>query len=301
MRRGIASLSTSGGPRLRRVAAPLLLLAPALVVLVGLRLLPIVDAFRLSFTRWDGLASPEPVGFDNFKALVDDELFKSSLLHNLEILLAVPIWILLPYAIAWGLHSGMPGWRFFRFAFFVPVVLSPAVIGVYYGIVLRPDGPFNEILRAVRLGVLARAWLNDPSIAMPVVITIIIWSSFGVGVLIFLSALANLDQEQIDAARVDGANRWQIQRHVIFWQLLPVIEFWAVLTMIASFTVLFPLIFALTGGGPGTSTYTVDYNIYAEAFINGNLGYASAMGVALLLIVGIVGALQLRILRGGRA
>ncbi|HEU4702766.1 MAG TPA: sugar ABC transporter permease, partial [Conexibacter sp.] len=285
----------------KRSVAPLLLLLPALVVLVGLRLVPIADAIRLSFTDWDGYAPPQWVGLDNFKELIHDERFTSSLVHSLEILLVMPIWILLPYAIAWGLYAKIPGWRFFRLAFFIPVVISPVVIGVYFGMVLNPAGPFNELLRAVGLGGLARAWLNEPTLALPIVIAIIVWSTFGIGVLIFLSGLANLDHEQIEAARIDGANGWQIQRHVVFWQLLSVIEFWAIITMIATFTAFFPLIFALTRGGPGFSTYTVDFDLYQEAFVSGQLGYASAVGVALMLIIVVIGVLQLRLLRGRRA
>jgi ABC-type sugar transport system permease subunit len=285
----------------QRLGTPLLLLAPALAVLIGLRLVPIVDAIRLSLMDWDGFSSPTWVGLDNFEALIRDDRFTGALVNTLKILLALPVWIFLPYIVAWGLHNKIFGWRLFRFAFFIPIVLSPAVIGVYYGIVLQPDGPFNALLRSVGLGGLARAWLNDPASAMPVVIAIIVWSTFGVGVLIFLSGLSNLDHEQIDAARVDGASGWQIQRHVVFWQLLPVLEFWAIIIMIASFTAFFPLIYALTGGGPGFSTYTVDFDLYQEAFTNGNLGYASSIGVALLIIMAIIGAIQLRVMRGRRA
>jgi ABC-type sugar transport system permease subunit len=284
--------------RTRKIATPLLLLAPALAILTGLRLIPMFDAIRLSFTKWDGFSSPQWIGLDNFTRLVHDDRFTSALVHNLEILLALPVWIILPYAVAYVLHSRVPGWRVFRFAFFLPTALSPAVIGVYYGIVLQPRGPFNDLLRSVGLGGVTRAWLNDPATALPIVIAIIIWSTFGVGVVIFLSGLGNLDQEQIDAARVDGANGWQVQRHVIFWQMLAVFEFWSIIMMIASFTAFFPLIYSLTNGGPGYSTYTVDFDLYQEAFSNGNLGYASAIGVALLLIMAITGLLQLRLLRG---
>jgi ABC-type sugar transport system permease subunit len=209
----------------------------------------------------------------------------------------MPIWIGLPYGVAWALHRKIPGWKFFRFAFFLPVVLSPVVIGVYYGIVLKPDGPFNDMLSAVGLGFLSAEWLNDPSLTLIVVIGIIIWSTFGIGVLIFLSGLSSLDTEQIDAARVDGASPWQVQRHVIFWQLLPVIEFWAVLIVIASFTAFFPLIYTLTHGGPGYSTYTVDFDLYQEAFSAGRLGYAAAIGVVLVLVIGAVGGIVLAALR----
>jgi ABC-type sugar transport system permease subunit len=133
-----------------------------------------------------------------------------------------------------------------------------------------------------------------------VVIAIIIWSTFGVGVLIFLSALSSLDRELVDAAHVDGASGWQIQRHVVFWQLLPVIEFWAIIIVISSFTAFFPLIYTLTQGGPGFSTYTADFDLYQEAFAGGNLGYASAIGIVLLAVIGIVAGLTVGLLRWRR-
>jgi ABC-type sugar transport system permease subunit len=184
--------------------------------------------------------------------------------------------------------------------FFLPAVLSPVVIGAYYEIVLDADGPLNSLLRSVGLGGLAQEWLNEPSWALPVVIAILIWSTFGVGVVIFLSALASLDRELVDAARVDGASGWQIQRHVVFWQLLRVIEFWAILIVIVSFTAFFPLIYTLTQGGPGSATYTVDFDLYQEAFASGNLGYASAIGVVLVIVIGIVAGLTMALLRWRR-
>lgn len=178
------------------------------------------------------------------------------------------------------------------------MVLSPVVIGVYYGIALRPEGPFNSFLESIGLGFLAAEWLNDPSIALPVVIAIIIWATMGIGVLIFLSGLSNLDGEQLDAARVDGATPFQIQRHVIFWQMLPVIEFWAILIVILSFTALFPLVFTLTYGRNNTTV--VDFFLYQEAFTSGNLGYASAVGVVMLLAIAVIGGLVLGLLRARR-
>jgi len=100
---------------------------------------------------------------------------------------------------------------------------------------------------------------------------------------------------------VDGATAMQIQRHVIFWQLLPVIEFWAVLILILSFTAFFPLIYTLTGGGPGFATYTVDFDLYTEAFRTGALGYASAIGVAMLVVMVAIGVALTAALRWRRA
>jgi ABC-type sugar transport system permease subunit len=279
---------------------PLLLLTPAIALLAWLQAYPIGDAIHLSFTSWDGFTAPHTIGLDNFQALLHDKRFKEALVHNLIIVATLPIWVAIPYGIAWGLHAKVWGWRFFRFAFFLPAVFSPVVIGVYYGMVLKPEGPLNSMLRTIGLGGLAHEWLNDPSMTLAVVIAIIIWATFGVGVLIFLSALSNLDGELVDAAHVDGASGWQIQRHVVFWQLLPVIEFWAIIIVIASFTAFFPLIYTLTQGGPGFSTYTADFDLYQEAFAGGNLGYASAIGVVLMVVIGIVAGLTVGLLRWRR-
>lgn len=287
--------------RLTNYATAIALLLPTLVLLGWLMLYPIADVFRLSLTQWDGFSSPQWIGIENFEALLQDNRFKGAVVHNLLIVLSMPIWIAIPYGVAWAFFTGIPGWRFFRFVFFIPVVFSPVILGVYYGIALGPNGPFNELLRAIGLDGVARPWLNEPSLALPIVIAIIIWSTFGVGVLIFLSALSNLDGEQIDAARVDGASPWQVQRHVVFWQLLPVIEFWAILILIASFTGFFPLIYTLTSGGPGFSTYTVDFDLYKEAFTTGALGYAAAIGVAMMAIIAALGAVLIGLFRLRRA
>lgn len=292
-----------GRVRLRRFAGrltPWLLLAPALALLGWLLAYPLVEAVRLAFTSWDGFSAAHSIGLENFSELTHDRHFKEALLHNLIIVATLPIWIAIPYFVAWGLHTKVWGWRFFRFAFFLPAVFSPVVIGVYYGMALKPDGPLNGVLRAIGLGGLAQEWLNQPGLTLGVVIAIIIWSTFGIGVLIFLSALSNLDQELVEAAHVDGASRWQIQRHVVFWQLLPVIEFWATIIVISAFTAFFPLIYTLTHGGPGFSTYTADFDLYQEAFAAGNLGYASAIGVVLLIVIGLVAGLTVGLLRRRR-
>lgn len=286
--------------RLDRWVTPLLLIAPAAALIGWLLVYPAVEAVQLSFTSWDGFTEPVSVGFENFTGIVHDKHFKEALVHNLLILASLPVWVGVPYGVAWALKEKIWGWKFFRFAFFLPVVLSPVVIGIYYKIVLKSDGPFNGLLHSIGLGFLATEWLNDPSITLLVVIGIIIWATFGIGVLIFLAGFSSLDSEQIDAARVDGASAWQVQRHVVFWQLLPMIEFWTILILIVSFTALFPLIYTLTHGGPGFHTYTVDFDLYQEAFTSGRLGYASAIGVVLFGIIAAAAGLAMAILRARR-
>ena len=124
--------------RLGTWATALILLAPALALLGWLMVYASAEVVHLAFTRWDGFSAPESVGLQNFSDLVHDHRFKEAVLNNLAFVAAIPVWIAVPYGIAWALHSKIWGWRLFRLAFFLPVVLSPVVVGVYYGLVLKP-------------------------------------------------------------------------------------------------------------------------------------------------------------------
>lgn len=275
-------------------------LAPMLALIGMFLAVPVYQAFVLSFSDWDGFAAPQGVGLENFRVMFSDTLFRTAIGNNARLLAALPIWVLTPYVIALGLFSKPPGWRLFRIALFLPAVLSPVVLGIYYTIFLSPEGPLNTALRAFGLGRLAISWLNSPNLTIYVVVAILIWSGLGIGVVLFLAAFSNMDMEQVEAARLDGASWLQIQMHVVFWQMLPSIQFWSVIVLVSSFTGVFPLVYALTNGGPGHSTYFTDFALYQAAFQNGRLGYASAIGVTLLLIVATLGIVQAVAVRGRR-
>jgi len=225
------------------------------------------------------------VGLANYRSLWQDDVFRSALLHNGIILLALPVWVLGPLLLAVLLHQRVPGWRFFRLAFFLPAVLSPVIIGAFFELMLRFDGPVNAALRAVGLGSLSRQWLADPDTALPAMIAIILWATFGTGVLIYLAGLATVDQQLYDAVHLDGANWWQSLRAVTIPQLRPVLEFYTVVSLIASFAALFPYVYTLTRGGPGYATYVVEYDVYQQAFGESAFGYGSAVGVVLFVLV----------------
>lgn len=283
--------------RRRTPVVAVLFLGPAVLLLSVFRVWPMVEAFRLSLTEWRGFAPPEFVGFANYAALVRDPAFINALVNNGLILLAFPVWIFAPFVIASLLHGRIWGWRVFRMAFFLPAVLSPVIIGIFFEAMLRFDGPVNIVLRAVGLGWLAKEWLVNSSTAFPVLVAVIIWSSFGIGVLLFLAALGNVNPELYDAANVDGVSWLQMQRHVVFPEIRSVVEFWSVIVLISSFTALLPLVFTLTGGGPGRATEVVDFYIYQQAFESGSLGYASAVGVVLFLVVLLLVIVQLWLFR----
>lgn len=260
-------------------------IAPAALILLGVRVIPLGEAAWLSLMRWDGFADPVFVGLDNFRALATDGVFWQSLRNTLAIVAAIPIWVLGPLVLALGLQTRPPGWRVLRIAYVVPAILSPVIVGTYYSVLLRFNGPVNDLLRAVGLEGIVRGWLADPDSALISVIAIILWAGFGVGVLLYMAALGNVDQTLYDAARVDGASTWRMHWHVSFPQVLPVIEFYAVVVLVSCFTSIFPYIFTLTRGGPGYRTNVLDLYVYNAAFESGRFGYASAIGVVLLVVL----------------
>jgi ABC-type sugar transport system permease subunit len=285
-----------------KLIASLLFLAPALAILVVFRLVPIEQAFYLSFTRWPGgNVEPEWIGLENFARISTDPVFWAALRNNLLVLLSLPVWVGAPLLIAALIHAGVPGAKFFRLMVFLPAVLSPVVIGAYFNVLLKYNGALNTFLRDIGLGALAGQWLNDPATALLVMVSILIWATLGIGTLIYLAALAQVNPELYDAATLDGANWWQKQRDITIPQTRRTIEFWAIFVIISTFTTVFPFVYTLTRGGPGYSTYLLDYYTYDAAFFGGAFGYASAVGMVLLVIVSGVCGLAFLILRRNRA
>ena len=281
--------------------ASLLFLFPALAILVVFRVVPIAQAFQLSFTRWSGGGEPEWIGLGNFEHILGDPVFWTALQNNLLVLLSLPLWVIAPLVIATIIHSGVPGAKFFRLMVFLPAVLSPVVIGAYFNVLLKYNGALNTFLRDIGLGALAHQWLNDPSTVLVTMVLIFIWATLGIGAVIFLAALAQVNPELYDAAELDGANWFQQQLDVTIPETLRTIEFWAIFVIISTFTTVFPFVFTLTRGGPGYSTYLLDYYVYDSAFFGGSFGYASAVGVILFIIVSAVCGFAFWLLRQGRA
>lgn len=291
---------TGRGASSAALLAAALFLLPAIAVLLVFRLVPIGQAFYLSFTKWNGVGAPTWVGGANFAGIAADPVFFAALKNNLFVLLSLPLWVIGPLVVAALIHAGVPGGRFFRLMVFLPAVLSPVVVGAYFNVLLRYNGPFNRFLREIGLGGLAHQWLNDPSTALAVVVLILIWATFGIGVLIYLAALAQVNPELYDAATVDGANWFQTQLHVTLPATRRTIEFWFVIVLISTFTTVFPFVYTLTRGGPGYATYLLDYYVYDAAFFGGSFGYASAVGVVLLVIVSAISLGSIWLFRRGQ-
>jgi ABC-type sugar transport system permease subunit len=270
------------------------LAGPGLALLAVFFLYPIGNVVYHAFTNWDGINPTRWVGFANFSSALSDPGFWSALKNNAFFAAFVPVQVAISLAIAVLIYERPPGWRFLRAVFFLPVIMSPVVIGILWGAILGLNGPLNELLGSLGLSGLQHAWLANPGTSIPAIMVVVLWASFGFNMVLFLAGLGTLPADIIDAAHIDGARWWGTLVHVIVPSMRRSIELVTVLNLITAFAFMFPYIYVLTGGGPGQETYVVEFKVYYEAFQFGHLGYASAITV---LLLGIVGTLMIAYIR----
>jgi ABC-type sugar transport system permease subunit len=275
-----------------------LLGVPAVFLLVVFFLYPFAVIVFHAFTAWDGIAPSEWIGLDNFAALLEDPSFRTAIRNNALFALVVPLQVAVSFVIAVLLYERTPGWRLFRAIFFLPVVMSPIVIGLMWTAIFDLNGPLNAALDAVGLDGVSRDWLAGPETSIPAIMIVVLWASFGFNMTIFLAGLSAMPPTLVDAAHVDGAGWWATLRHVIVPSQRRSIELVAVLNLITAFAYMLPFVFVMTGGGPGHDTYVAEYLIYDEGFTFGELGFASAISLTLFAVVCVLMFAYVRLLRG---
>ncbi|MDX3659864.1 sugar ABC transporter permease [Streptomyces sp. ID05-26A] len=292
----MARPSPRRGPRGSRAErfAPLVLLAPAVLIIVGLRLWPLVLGINFSFTG-DGDLDGTAVGFDNYLTLLDDPLFLTALRNVGLLVLLLPVAVAIPGLLATFLHLKVPGHRVYRGVYFFPAVLSPVIVGAIFTLLLAFDGPLNSVLGG--LGVGPVDWLGDPDVAIFAVVGVHVWATFGMALVVFLAGFATLDPSLLDAAEVDGATLPQTIRHVIVPGLTRTIQFVFVTTLIGMLTSMFGLVYVMTSGGPEGSTYLPEYYVWIQQGQMNRPALASAASTALFLIMLVVGLAQIGVLR----
>ncbi|MBV9538015.1 MAG: sugar ABC transporter permease [Acidisphaera sp.] len=274
--------------------SPYLFVLPALALFLTFRLYPLVSGAFYSLTDWDGIAPARFIGLANFVEIANDPAFRSTMRNVLVVVATLPIWAGLPLILAILIHLGVPGAGFYRAAYFFPIVLSSIIIGTMFNIILRFDGSFNQFLAL--FGIPAVDWLGDRRFALTSVVCVAIWAHFGMNVLIYLSGLATVPSDVVEAARVDGATLRQVVFRIIIPLLRPTLEFVAVISTITILTSMFGLIYVMTAGGPGTATYMPEFLIWLMQGEFNRLGYASAISVVLFLVVAVLGFAQIRLM-----
>ncbi|MDX6400490.1 MAG: raffinose/stachyose/melibiose transport system permease protein [Gaiellaceae bacterium] len=271
--------------------------APALALVVVFFLYPFGVIVYHAFTQWDGIGPSRFTGLTNVRDLLSDSEFRLALRNNAIFALAVPLQVAISLVLAVLIYERTPGWRIFRAIFFLPVVMSPIVIGLMWTAIFDLHGPLNVILGDVGLSGLTRDWLGDPSTSIPAIMLVVLWATFGFNVTIFLAGLSAMSPILLDAARVDGGGWWASLRHVVIPSQRRVTELVVVLNLITSFAYMLPFVYVMTGGGPGYETYVGELVIYDEGFNYGDLGYASAVSLALFLVVSVLMLAYVRILK----
>lgn len=272
----------------------LLFVLPALLLVAVFRIFPLFWGFGISLTSATATSPGEFIGAANYLRAIDDPNFRASIVNAGVIVLAVPIFITIPIILAILLDQGVPGRGLFRSVYFFPVVLSSVIIGSIFSIVLGYNGSLNALLKMLHIPPVD--WLGRSSTALPVTLAVQSWSTFGLGVLIFLAGLSTVPKEMVEAARLEGASMLQTWWHVIIPELRPIIEFSAVITTIGLLTSMFGLIYVLTGGGPGTATTVPEYLIWAAQGKLNQPAYASALSVILFVATSILAGLQIRLM-----
>ena len=271
--------------RTRAKLTPYLFLAVPLIIYMIWVIGPMLYTFFLSLTNWDGLSAPEVIGFRNYVRLFKDPVFKISLINNLKWVISfITIPVVAGLALALALNRAIPGAKFFKAAFYSPLVLSLVVSGLIWGWMYHPaNGLVNEALRVIGLDALTQGWLSDPDLAMWSIITVGVWRQVGYVMILYLAGLQGVDPGLVDASKVDGASGWQTFRHVIFPLLAPVTVIVVVISIIDSLRA-FDLVSVMTRGGPYNSSSVLANFMYIEAFNNYKMGYGAAISVILFLI-----------------
>ena len=272
----------------------LLAVAPAALIVFLLLLVPILGALAISFFKTDGVTA-RFVGLDNYVSILTDRLVHAVFLVNLQFLIAVPLVLAMATLCGVLLYEKVLGWRFFRIVFFIPSVLSTAVIGLMFKSTFAYDGPVNSLI--VAAGGTPVSFFSTAVLGVAVIILALVWSGFGYATLIILAGLSSIDREVFEAAALDGANWWQRLWTITLPQIRRVLMFVSVINVIYTFTSLFGFVFVMTAGGPGYSTTTLDYLIYQKAFSSADMGSGSALAILVFGLIGLLTLLQARVAR----
>lgn len=284
-------------PQFSARTSALILLAPALGLCAVFIFIPAILAivgsfysFGITSRNWDW------VGIDNYIRAVTDPIFWLALRNNLIIVLgSIVLQVGFGTILAAILDRGVPrASTIFRTIIFAPMVVSAVAVAVIWQVLLDPNvGGINAVIKAIGLTPPQLGWLGDPDISIWVVLMIACWQYTGFMMVLILAGLQGIPKDLYEAAALDGAKGLVAFRHITLPSIRNVLIVAVLITTIGGFKV-FDLIFATTGGGPANATQVLGTYIYLQAFNLGNMGYADAISVILLLIALALGWLQIK-------
>lgn len=273
-------------------AIPFLL--PFFLAYLVFTIFPIFKGLEMSLYEWTLVGKIEFIGLENFQKMFGDPHFWRTLWNTtLFVILTTPTMVLLALGLALLANLNTKFQSFFRGAYFIPSILSVAVISFLVIFMLQPyNGFVNTVIQSI--GIDAEPfWLTDKFLAWITIVVVTLWWTVGFNMILFLVGLQDIPESLYEASEIDGATRWQQFRHITLPQLIPIGRIILLLQILASYKV-FAQILLITGGGPGGATRPLIQYIYETGFRQNNLGYAATMSYALFFILLILSIIQLK-------
>lgn len=269
-----------------------LFIAPNMIGVLVFFILPALASFVLMFTDYRFMSTSIGfVGMSNIERLLSDNVFLLSIRNTLIFLLAVPVSIGLAFIIAVILNQGVYLKKVLRSLYFMPYITSGVAIAFVWMLLFNPtQGPINAMLRGIGIDN-PPGWLSTTSTSMYAIDIIWIWFMLGYNMIIYLAALQEVPGDLLEAARIDGASRWQMIRKIMLPLVSPT-TFMLLVTGLIMTMKTFGIIQAITQGGPGNSTTILSLYVYQHAFRYYDMSYASTISWALFLIIMLITLLQ---------
>ncbi|MCI6189689.1 MAG: sugar ABC transporter permease [Clostridium sp.] len=265
---------------------------PALVLLTLFLFIPMILTLVFSFTDFFTLdpQSTKFVGLENYVRLFKDELFGKAFLNTIKFaIIVVPLQMGGALLLALGINKVTHCKKYFKVAFFIPVVMSLAVVSTLWMQLYSPDGLINTILN--NLGIASQPFIHSKEQALASISMMSIWQGMGYQMIIFLGALQAISPSLYEAAEIDSASPWKTFVNVTLPELKPITVYVLLTITIGAFKlVVQPMV--MTGGGPAFSTYSMVYDIYETGTVNWDMGYASAMAIIFAILVIILAGIQ---------
>ena len=270
---------------------PYLLVSPYLAFVIVFVVFPVLFCFFLTFNKWNIISPMKFIGTDNYYRLLHDRLFWKAILNTLKfLLLHIPLQLVVSLFLAYLLNQKIRAASFFRASFFMPVIVSGVVVTILWQQLLGYDsGLINKVL--MKAGATKVGWLVDPDIAIYSIAIMATWKNVGLYVILFLVGLQTVPTQYYEAAKMEGATRWQQFYHITLPMINPTIFMVVILSTIGGFS-LFIEPYIMTGGGPLNTTLSAVLYIYKQAFQYYNMGYSATLGFFYALMIMTVVVLQ---------
>ncbi len=274
--------------RWQRLLPEIVMTTPALVIFVGMFVIPTILAVYLSMTDWNGFSlNMNFIGLENYTDLFSNPRAQSAAVFTAVIAIVGTILCnVIGLGLAVLIAEPTRANSIIRTVLFYPHIISALIIGFLWSAMLSPTGIVNSTL--AQLGIDAVPFLSDPTFAAVCVIATIVWATFGINLILYIAGIKSVPMEFYEAATVDGASKWQQFKSITFPMIAPIMTVNLIIVLVSLLRT-YDLVLALTGGGPAGRTQTIVFQILVDSFQNGKLGFGSAQAVVLMIVTAVLG------------